>query len=231
MNNLIKTCNKCHQEKQLIEFYPDSKAKDGHRGDCKVCNCESRKKWQKENLDKVLEKNRKWIKNNSDHVKEYKKSYAPRRRELAKHKYNTDEEYRTQRIEEVRAYRNNPNNKNKIKEIRQKLTTKYKTNPLWRLKNNLRRRLSFVLNGKRKANSTEKLVGCNWFQLREHLEKQFKDGMTWDNYGKKGWHVDHIIPCDVFDLSIPEEQSKCFHYTNLQPLWWFDNLEKGSKIL
>jgi hypothetical protein len=55
--------------------------------------------------------------------------------------------------------------------------------------------------------------------------------MTWDNYGKKGWHVDYILPCASFDLTKEEEQKKCFHYTNLQPLWWLDNIKKSDKIL
>jgi hypothetical protein len=52
--------------------------------------------------------------------------------------------------------------------------------------------------------------------------------MTFDNFGK--WHIDHIIPCASFDLTKPEQQRQCFHYTNLQPLWAFENLSKGSKI-
>ena len=52
--------------------------------------------------------------------------------------------------------------------------------------------------------------------------------MTWENHTPTGWHVDHIIPCAAFDLSKPEEQRKCFHYTNLQPLWAIDNIRKGA---
>ena len=61
-----------------------------------------------------------------------------------------------------------------------------------------------------------------------HLEKSFKPGMTRENYGK--WHIDHIRPCSSFDLSKPEEQSICFHYSNLMPLWAEENLKKGSKL-
>ena len=63
----------------------------------------------------------------------------------------------------------------------------------------------------------------------DHLEKQFQPGMSWDNHGYDGWHVDHIRPCASFDLTDEEQVRKCFHYTNLQPLWAKDNLRKGSE--
>ena len=54
--------------------------------------------------------------------------------------------------------------------------------------------------------------------------------MTWENWSFKGWHLDHIIPLDSFDLSKEEDKKKAYHYTNLQPLWAKDNLSKGNKI-
>jgi hypothetical protein len=67
--------------------------------------------------------------------------------------------------------------------------------------------------------------------LKKHLEQQFKEGMTWENYGTMGWHIDHINPCSSFDLTLQEERKKCFHYTNLQPLWWWENTSKGNRII
>jgi hypothetical protein len=86
----------------------------------------------------------------------------------------------------------------------------------------------------RRANVVKKiktleLVGCTVPELRQHLEAQFTEGMTWDSYGRHGWHVDHIRPCASFDLTDPEQQRQCFHYTNLQPLWAVDNIRKGAK--
>jgi hypothetical protein len=69
-------------------------------------------------------------------------------------------------------------------------------------------------------------VGCTIDALREHLEKQFTDGMSWENQGK--WHVDHIRPCASFNLDNEIERHMCFHYTNLQPLWAFDNMSKHA---
>ena len=51
--------------------------------------------------------------------------------------------------------------------------------------------------------------------------------MTWQNYGD-GWHIDHIHPCAAFDLTDPEQQKACFHWSNLQPLWAIDNFRKSS---
>ena len=80
-----------------------------------------------------------------------------------------------------------------------------------------------------KSQKTLNLLGCDIPFLWEYLEKKFKPGMSKENYGE--WHIDHIIPCAKFDLSDPKQQEKCFHYTNLQPLWARENLQKGSKIL
>ena len=80
----------------------------------------------------------------------------------------------------------------------------------------------------KRAYKTEELVGCSVAYLIGYLESQFDDKMTWDNYGKDGWHIDHIKPCAAFDLTQPEEQKKCFNYKNLQPLWWPDNIRKRS---
>ena len=54
--------------------------------------------------------------------------------------------------------------------------------------------------------------------------------MSWNNYGFDTWHIDHIIPCDKFDLTDPKQQEQCFHYTNLQPLWAIENWQKANKL-
>lgn len=96
-----------------------------------------------------------------------------------------------------------------------------------RLLNNLRSRLSHSLKRNSKIKHTLEYIGCTLEELKNHLESRFIDGMNWDNYGK--WHIDHIHPCASFDLSNPEEQYKCFHFSNLQPLWEKDNLKKGGR--
>lgn len=122
-------------------------------------------------------------------------------------------------------------NKQKLKEYKQEWTIKRRAeNPIQRLKENLRHRVWMVLKGANKGGTLYDLVGCNKEFLVKWLEDQFTEGMTWDNMRKRGWHVDHKLPCASFDLSDPAQQKACFHYTNLQPLWWRDNLSKGSKI-
>ena len=94
-----------------------------------------------------------------------------------------------------------------------------------------------------KSGKTFDLVGCNVQFLISHLEKQFTEDMSWDNYGRDGWHIDHIIAIDHFDMSNPEQQKIAFHWTNLQPLWAttkialrhgsnkMGNIDKGNKII
>jgi hypothetical protein len=116
--------------------------------------------------------------------------------------------------------------------IRQRIyeNNKYRTDPNYKIAKNLRRRLvEFVNNGfATKSESAIIRIGCTLDELKIHLSNKFKDGMTWENYGQ--WHIDHIIPCAAFDLHSEEQQKKCFHYSNLQPLWARDNIVKGSKV-
>lgn len=81
-----------------------------------------------------------------------------------------------------------------------------------------------------KAYRTHDLIGCTVPELMAHLELQFAEGMTWENHGRDGWHIDHIRPCASFDLTDPEQQRQCFHYSNLQPLWAADNIRKGARV-
>lgn len=119
-------------------------------------------------------------------------------------------------------------NKDRIRKYRKEKRNK---NPSDRLIINLRRRTLLALKGKCKSANTMVLLGINDLEfLWKHLEKSFKPGMTRENHGKV-WHVDHIIPCASFDLMDPDQQKKCFHYSNLQALFVHENLSKGSKIL
>lgn len=124
--------------------------------------------------------------------------------------------------------------KQKTKAMRSEWSRKYRTiryhsDLKFKLKSNLRCRVwaALQLKGATKSQKTLDLLGCSIEFLKKYLENQFKNGIGWNNYGE--WHVDHRIPCDRFDLTKPEEQRKCFHYTNLQPLWATDNLKKGAK--
>ena len=76
---------------------------------------------------------------------------------------------------------------------------------------------------------TEELYGCSWGKLIEHIEAQFYARMSWQNYGH-AWHIDHIMPCDSFDLTKPDQVRQCFHYTNLRPLWAKANIRKSDTI-
>jgi hypothetical protein len=74
------------------------------------------------------------------------------------------------------------------------------------------------------------LVGCSRKELKLHIESLWQDGMNWKNYGKTGWHVDHIIPMHTFDMADPKQQAECFHYTNLRPLWMKENCGRPENV-
>lgn len=134
------------------------------------------------------------------------------------------QENREQQRERSKAWRKN--NRDKINE--------YKKRPDQKIYHNIRRRLKDFM--KTQGANYSKEVGCTSAELKTHLESQFQDGMTWDNYGsgengdhKDCWHIDHIIPLSAWD-EYGEQNKSPNHYTNLQPLWATENLSKGASL-
>ncbi len=165
-------------------------------------------------------KRRKYYENNKDvllaNIREYHKQNA--KKLSAQHKA-----YRHKHKEKFRLYE---------AEYRRKRCI---ADPGFRLGNILRNRISTELKrgGVRRDYDSDKLIdliGCSIKRAVAHIEQQWKPEMEWCNHAKFGWHIDHIIPAASFDLTDPKQVKECFHYTNLQPLWWYDNLSKGTKM-
>ncbi len=94
---------------------------------------------------------------------------------------------------------------------------------------NMRSRLYLAFKNKnwKKGSSTSKLLGGSVEEVVSHIEAKFKNGMSWENYGK--WHIDHIIPLSSAKTS--DDMDKLCHFSNLQPLWQFDNIQKRNKLV
>jgi len=104
----------------------------------------------------------------------------------------------------------------------------YQARPDVKVASASRQRTCRALKGFFKTGKTFDLIGCTPAQLKLHLEAQFKLGMNWEN--RSAWHIDHITPISFYDLTKAEEQAQAFHWSNLQPLWSIENLQKGAKV-
>lgn len=124
-------------------------------------------------------------------------------------------------------------NKEKVNaSIRKSIKKRKIIDPGFRVQCNLRHRLKDLMKTTKKggAHHVSALIGCSTKQLAKHLESQFRKGMSWDNYGIDGWHVDHILPCATFDHNDPKQVAQCWHWTNLRPLWAKENMNKSDTI-
>ena len=107
----------------------------------------------------------------------------------------------------------------------------YNENIEYKIKHNLRAVVASAIKRglAKKSKTTLNLLNCTTKELLTHLESNFQEGMTWDNYSQKGWHVDHVRPCESFNLQNEDEQMVCFNWRNLQPLWASENQQKLDK--
>ena len=189
---------------------------------------EYKKEWYQKNKEAIAKYAREWYQKNKEHMKEASAEYYQKNKErIAEYNKEYNKEYRQNNKEAIAEY-----NK-EYRENKYSTNLDYKFRILLRnaLYKNLKRYLIKETNPEFSYTETSSsLLGCTVEELKTYIENQFEDGMTWENWRHDGWHLDHIIPCSSFDLTKKKEQKKCFHYTNLQPLWAEDNLSKGSKL-
>ena len=137
----------------------------------------------------------------------------------------TDPAVQAREREYKRTYDKDPVKK---AERRERITRRYHNDPSFRISCNLRSRMQKAMSRCVKAASAKTLLGCTIEELRSHIAAKFQPGMSWENYRYEVWHIDHIKPVAFFDMTDPEQQRACFHYTNLQPLWAADNFRKAK---
>jgi hypothetical protein len=161
------------------------------------------KKWRDSNKEYTSEKHKKWSEDKQEHLRKY------------------HQKWREKNIDKHREY------KRKYEKHRKD------TDPAYKLISNFRTAIYQVL----KENNVEKnkhyfdILQYTPEELISHLEKQFTDGMTWDNYGE--WHVDHRMPISSFNFESVDDDSfiKCWSLDNLQPMWGKENIVKGNNII
>jgi len=243
-------CKKCGIDKAESEFarYKNSNSRTYTRCSCKSCLLISSKKWRDNNREHVrlrskryrdnrspeqiakvkARKREEWFANHEENLKKLKeRSYKN------KDKYSVaNKKWAIKNKDKIRTdgkkYREE--NRDTIREKKRIALRKYRsTSPKKRLKDNISCYIYQAIRGTKNYRKWQTLTGYTLEELMSHLESQFKDGMTWDNYGK--WHIDHIRPIASFNFTKPEDEGfvQCWSLSNLQPLWAKDNLSKGSK--
>ena len=175
-------------------------------------NKEHRKKYQDQ-----------WYLNNKEQRKEYILKNKERRKEQRKEYILTNKEH----VFRVKRRSYLKNKEQIIKKQSKYNKYKYQTDINFRLRAICRSRVVHALKGKFKSAKTMKLIGCTIEELRKHIESKFESWMTWENHGL--WDIDHIKACAKFNLTYPEQQRECFHWSNLQPLEHIANIKKGAR--
>lgn len=216
-----KSCSRCKMVKQTEQFHKCSRLKSGVRPECKECTALDAAQRKLNNPDHI----KKLSKQSRDKYKEQNNLKSAKRYQANIENYRqTRRVWKTNNPDYARNYHAKWYKKNRAKKLKQNRNWEIRelrnTNSDLRIKKALRSRISQSLAKNRtpKLHRTMLLVGCDIVFLRQHLENRFVKGMTWENYGNV-WHIDHIHPCAKFDLTDVEEIKKCFHYTNLQPLF------------
>jgi hypothetical protein len=224
----MKRCTICGKSKPHSDFHRQASRSDGYANWCKPCKSERKRMDYANNKQATIERVAGYRAKHPDRVA------ATKRRcyEAKKEQYldRCRERYRAnrERVLEVCAEYRRKNKAQKARWERKYVRERMQVDPLFRMTYAVRNRIFYAMRrkGYTKQSRTREIIGCDWEQLSAHIEGQFLDGMTWDNYGE--WHIDHIVP--LASASTAQEMEALCHYRNLRPLWAGDNIRKGAKL-
>ena len=211
-----KYCPGCKEVRSSVNFHRDKARKDGLVYRCKQCSNAA--------LRNCREKNRK-----QRVIKIPKEKCCPECKiTLSSEKFDKNGFLKDGLNYYCKKCRKKQDKKNRP-QINQYIRERKATNINFRLSLNLRNRLNQAIRNNQKVGSAVKDLGCTIEKFREHIEKQFVEGMSWTNWAHDTWHLDHIKPLSQFDLADRKQFLEACHYTNMQPMWASDNLSKGAK--
>lgn len=226
----LRTCTKCGHDKPLSEFSKNSKCSLGRLHQCKACCARRQRDEYRGRYCVDPEKRKEYYQRTSERAKERAaKRRAEKPREVAegkrRHREENPELYREYGRRYIAA------NPEKIAESRRLARQKFRSNPKNRLSGAMAAGVRDALKG-RKVKRTFEILGYSPEELMAHLEKHFLPGMTWENYGRNGWHVDHVIPLSAFNFETYEhvDFTRAWALSNLRPLWEPDNIRKHAKL-
>jgi hypothetical protein len=221
----MKTCSRCNSDKPLGSFGANKRARDGLQAMCKECKREYQRIWRAEHKDKVRGHNSSYYIAHRTGVLTRCKAYKSQHHTEVSTRQAS---YRCANAAGIKTYKAAyfRQNKDRAYALRRSREKEY---PQVKLGAHLRTRLRRAIKRGHKAGSAVRDLGCSISQCREHIESQFRPGMSWDNWARDGWHLDHRVPLSSFDLTDKKQFQAACHYTNLQPLWATENLKKGAK--
>lgn len=232
---MTKRCCKCSEIKGK-EFFSKSKStKDFLRKTCKACDKLYYQKYvsDESNVLKKRAHNRLYRKANLEKVRAGERRYqtSERGREtlrIRKKRFRSKNRERVRQLDKVYKSRRD---RSRVRETSNAWARrKYKEDINFRIRLHLRGRINKLITKSQRSGTTGNLLGCSIPELRATLESHFKVGMSWANYGKKGWHIEHHFPLSAFDLTDPIQVKIACNYRNLKPMWWNENLSKGKTI-
>lgn len=243
-----KVCKHCNIEKPTNEYQKSGKGK-WLQPYCKICDSSRKRRYCQDNSGILKIKHANYYLKVKDKLsakgkaeREVKRPETLKRIRAAidakkmtpderkRRKSECDKRYRQNNKEKISVMKKNYSSSLNGKEQSKAWQKKMMNDVEFRTKKRLRGRIYVALKRGVKSESTIQLLGCSIEYFKQYFESLFTDEMSWDKYIDGGIHIDHIIPCSHFNLTDPLEQKKCFHYTNLQPLWGIDNLRKGVSL-
>jgi len=205
-----KECSKCHKIKPIDEFYNSKTCHDGKRTKCKVCFSADVQAHSKRPEIKAARNAQRRKYRKQPHIEEARQARRNTPEAKAKAKANAQ-------LPEVKVARNARERQRRKDDLR------------FHLNQRMSCAISQSLEGGKGGRPWEALVGFSLSDLMWHLEKQFTDGMSWEN--RSEWHIDHIIPKSRFNFEKATDLDfkRCWALKNLQPLWGPENIKKGNK--